>query len=230
MTMKTKPSAMALVSVSPIAAQLAAASDLIALARAEREGDAAAKLSRNALIAALIEKGLTYENTAAYTDKGVKAGKVSAQNIVNRDMLTMIALAAITANIGGEVVRLSDENIAIAMDKDVSNKKFLQGMPKGTINGETTWLGNASSYVGGLRNSIAEAMGAAPKTKKGAAKRNNKTRMGKLVAALQAAIALLEVEEEALEDISFEVAPRLAAYLRDGAARYGVKLEGKIKA
>jgi hypothetical protein len=230
MTIKTKPSAMSLVSVSPIAAQLAAASDLIALARAERDGDAAAKLSRNTLIAALIKQGLTYENTAAYTDKGVKAGKVSAQNIVNRDTLTMIALAAITANIGGEVVRLSDENIAIAMDKDVSNKKFLQGLPKGTINGETTWLGNASSYVGGLRNSIAEAMGATPKTKKGAAKRKNMTRMGKLAAALQVAIALLEVEEEELDDISFEVAPRLAAYLRDGAARYGVKLEGKIKA
>lgn len=230
MTMKTKPSAMALVSVSPIAAQLAAASDLIALARAERESDTEAKLSRNALIAALIKQGLTYENTAAYTDKGVKEGKVSAQNIVNRDMLTMIALAAITANIGGEVVRLSDENIAIAMDKDVSNKKFLQGLPKGTINGETTWLGNASSYVGGLRNSIAEAMGEAPKTKKGAAKRKNMTRMAKLKEALQAAIALLEVEEEELDDISFEVAPRLAAYLRDGAARYGVKLEGKIKA
>jgi hypothetical protein len=230
MTIKTKPSAMALVSVSPIAAQLAAASDLIALARAERADDATAKLSRNTLIAALIKQGLTYENTAAYTDKGVKAGKVSAQNIVNRDMLTMIALAAITANIGGEVVRLSDENIAIAMDKDVSNKKFLQGLPKGTINGETTWLGNASSYVGGLRNSIAEAMGATPKTKKGAAKRNNKTRMGKLVAALQAAIALLEVEEEELDDISFEVAPRLAAYLRDGANRFGVELKGKIKA
>jgi hypothetical protein len=230
MTIKNKVSAMSLVSVSPIAAQLAAASDLIALARAERLDDAKAKLSRNTLIQKLIDAGLTYENTAAYTDKGVKAGKVSAQNIVNRDMLIMIALAAITANIGGEVVRLSDENIVLAMDKDISNRKFLQGMPKGTINGETTWLGNASSYVGGLRNSIAEAMGAAPKTKKGAAKRKNMTRMGKLQAALQAAIALLEVEEEELDDISFEVAPRLAAYLRDGAARYGVKLEGKIKA
>jgi hypothetical protein len=230
MTIKTKPSAMALVSVSPIAAQLAAASDLIALARAERDSDAAAKLSRNALISALIEKGLTYENTAAYTAKGVKEGKVSAQNIVNRDILTMIALAAITANIGGEVVRLSDENIAIAMDKDVSNNKFLQGMPKGTINGETTWLGNASSYVGGLRNSIAEAMGEAPKTKKGAAKRKDMTRMGKLKEALQVAINLLEVEEEELDDISFEVAPRLAAYLRDGANRFGVELKGKIKA
>jgi len=230
MTIKTKPSAMALVSVSPIAAQLAAASDLIALARAERDGDAAAKLSRNALISALIEKGLTYENTAAYTAKGVKEGKVSAQNIVNRDMLTMIALAAITATIGDKVVRLSDDNIVLAMDKDISNKKFLQGLPKGTINGETTWLGNASSYVGGLRNSIAEAMGAEPKTKKGAAKRKDLSRMGKLKAALQAAINLLEVEEEELDDISFEVAPRLAAYLRDGANRFGVELKGKIKA
>jgi hypothetical protein len=230
MTIKNKVSAMSLVSVSPIAAQLAAASDLIALARADNTAKATAKLSRNALIAALIEKGFTYANTAKYTEKDVKEGKVSAQNIVNRDTLTLIALASISATIGDRVVRLSDEDIAVVLDKDVSNRKFVRGMPRGTISGETTWLGNASSYVGELRNSIAEAMGEAPKTKKGAAKRNNKTRMGKLQAALQAAIALLEVEEEELEDISFEVAPRLAAYLRDGANRFGVELKGKIKA
>lgn len=120
---------------------------LIAFGRKAFDDGAKAELSRTALIDGLIAAGFTYANTAAYSDKDAKAGKVSNENIVHRGQLSLIAAASI--RIKGK--RLSDADLAKFSDEGVSNKMLLAGTPKGNISGETTWKGNATSWLGKVR-------------------------------------------------------------------------------
>jgi len=120
---------------------------LIAIGRKAFDDGAKAEVSRAALIDGLIAAGFTYANTAAYTDKDAKSGKVSNENKAHRDQLGLIAAASI--RIKGK--RLSDDDLAKFADDGVSNKQLLAGTAKGNISGETTWKGNATSWLGKVR-------------------------------------------------------------------------------
>lgn len=120
---------------------------LIAFGRKAFDDGAKAEVSRIALIDSLIAAGFTYANTAAYSDKDAKAGKVSNENIAHRGQLGLIAAASI--RIKGK--RLSDADLAKFGDDGVSNKMLLAGTPKGNVSGETTWKGNATSWLGKVR-------------------------------------------------------------------------------
>ena len=123
---------------------------LIAAGRKSFDDGAKAEVSRLAFLDGLVAAGFTYANTAAYTDKDVKAGKVSNEVKVHRDQLLQISAAAI--KIKGK--RLSDTDLAKFGDDAVSNKVLLAGTAKGNISGETTWKGNASSFLGKVRKDL----------------------------------------------------------------------------
>lgn len=200
---------------------------LIELGRIEADDKAQADVSRNALIAALMADGFTYANTAAYTAKAVKDGTVSNENVAKRDALMFLSLASISITINGEKVRLSDESLLKAMDDGVAGKAMLQGMPKGTINGERTWRGDATSHLGRLRAALQAAEGGAGK----GADTVKKTDLDRFIDALQKAVTLAEKDVEKSDgSIAFDRAAKLAAWLRDGAASYGIKLPAKAKA
>lgn len=199
---------------------------LIELGRIEADDKAMADVSRNALIAALMEAGYTFANTAAYTAKAVKDGTVSKENVVKRDGLMFLSLASISINVNGEKVRLSDENLAKAMDDSVAGKAMLQGMPKGTINGERTWRGDATSHLGRLRSALQAAEGGAAK----GADTVKKSDLDRAVDSLAKAVNILEKDVEKSDgSIAFDKASKMAAFLRDGLASYGVKLPAKAK-
>lgn len=123
---------------------------LIAAGRKAFDDTAKADMSRLAFLDGLVAEGFTYANTAAYTDKDVKAGKVSNEVKVHRDQLMLISAAAI--KIKGK--RLSDADLAKFGDDGVSNKVLLAGTAKGNISGETTWKGNATSFLGKVRKDL----------------------------------------------------------------------------
>ena len=194
---------------------------LITLGRAEADDKATADLSRNALVSALIEAGYTHANTAAYTPSAVKDGTVSNENKAKRDGLTFLSLASISITINGEKVRLSDENLAKAMDDTISGRAMLQGMPKGTINGERTWRGDATSHLGRLRAALQAAQGGNGKGAGGV----TKTDKDKAADALQKALNILSKDVEKGDGtISVDLGSKMAAWLRDGAASFGIKL------
>lgn len=201
--------------------------DLIVLGRTEADDKDTADQSRNALISALMDDGFTFANTAAYKDKDVKEGKVSNEVKVRRDKLMFLSLASISANINGEKVRLSDENLIKAMDDAVAGKAMLQGMPKGTINGERTWRGDASSHLNRIRAALQAAEGGAGK----GADTSSKSELDRFVDALFKAVNIVEKDVEKTDgSIAFDRAAKLAAWLRDGAASYGIKLPAKKSA
>lgn len=201
--------------------------NLIELGRIEADDKAQADVSRNALISALMADGFTFANTAAYTPKAVKAGEVSNENKAKRDGLMFLSLASISIAVNGEKVRLSDENLVKAMDDTVAGKAMLQGMPKGTINGERTWRGDASSHLNRIRAALQAAEGGADK----GADTVKKTDLDRFVDALQKAVSIAEKDVEKSDgSIAFDRAAKLAAWLRDGATSYGVKLPAKAKA
>lgn len=120
---------------------------LINFGRKAFDDGAKAEISRTAFIDSLIAAGFTYANTAAYSEKDAKAGKVSNEIIVHRGQLGLIGAASI--KIKGK--RLSDADLAKFADDTVSNKALLAGTPKGNVSGETTWKGNATSWLGKVR-------------------------------------------------------------------------------
>lgn len=199
---------------------------LIALGRTEADDKDTAEQSRNALVKALMDDGFTYANTVAYKEKDIKEGKVSNEVKVRRDKLMFLSLASISAVIGGEKVRLSDENLAKAMDDAVAGRAMLQGMPKGTINGERTWKGDASSHLNRIRAALQAAEGGAAK----GADTVKKSDLDRAVDALAKAVNIFEKDVEKSDgSIAFDRAAKLAAFLRDGLASYGVKLPAKAK-
>lgn len=123
---------------------------LIAAGRKAFDDDTKAKVTRLAFLDGLVAAGFTYANTAAYTDKDVKAGKVSNEVKVHRDQMMLISAAAI--KIKGK--RLSDTDLGKFGDDAVSNKVLLAGTAKGNISGETTWKGNATSFLGKVRKDL----------------------------------------------------------------------------
>ena len=123
---------------------------LIAAGRKAFDDKTKADVTRLTFIDGLVAVGFTYANTAAYTDKDVKAGKVSNEVKVHRDQLLLISAASI--KIKGK--RLSDTDLAKFGDDAVSNKVLLAGTPKGSISGDTTWKGNASSFLNKVRKDL----------------------------------------------------------------------------
>jgi hypothetical protein len=123
---------------------------LIAAGRKAFDDTAKAEVTRLAFLDGLVAAGFTYANTAAYTDKDVKAGKVSNEVKVHRDQMLLISAAAI--KIKGK--RLSDADLGKFGDDAVSNKVLLAGTAKGNISGETTWKGNATSFLGKVRKDL----------------------------------------------------------------------------
>jgi len=132
---------------------------LIAFGRKAYDDGARAEMSRTAFIDGLVAAGFTVANTAAYSDKDVKAGKASQENKVHRDQLMLVGAASI--KIKGK--RLSDTDLKRFEDEGVSNKVILAGTAKGNISGETTWKGNATSWLGKVRKDL-EAREEAAKT------------------------------------------------------------------
>lgn len=132
-------------------------STLIAFGRRAFDDGAKAEVSRATFIDSLIAAGFTYANTVAYTDKDAKAGKVSNEIIAHRGQLGLIGAASI--KIKGK--RLSDAELAKFSDDGVSNKVLLAGTPKGNVSGETTWKGNATSWLGKVRKDLEERENAA---------------------------------------------------------------------
>lgn len=200
--------------------------NLIELGRIEADDKDTAEQSRNALVKALMDDGFTYANTVAYKEKDIKEGKVSNEVKVRRDKLMFLSLASISAVIGGEKVRLSDESLLKAMDDAVAGRAMLQGMPKGTISNERTWRGDASSHLNRIRAALQAAEGGAGK----GADTVKKTDLDRFIDALQKAVTLVEKDVEKTDgSIAFDRAAKLAAWLRDGAASYGIKLPAKAK-
>lgn len=132
---------------------------LIAFGRKAYDDGARAELSRTAFIDGLVAAGFTVANTAAYSSKDAKAGKVSNENKVHRDQLLLIGAAAI--KIKGR--RLSDADLKKFENDEVSNVVILSGTAKGNINGESTWKSNATSWLGKVRKDL-EAREEAAKT------------------------------------------------------------------
>lgn len=116
---------------------------LLNLARADYDTAAKAEKTRVAFIDGLISAGFTASNTLP-----VKKG--SNVDPAWRKALLLICAGAI--KIKGK--RLSDADLKKVASDEVSNKVLLQGTPKGTMNGVTTWLGNASSYLGKVRKDL----------------------------------------------------------------------------
>jgi hypothetical protein len=123
---------------------------LITLSRADYDATAKAEKTRGAFIDQLIAAGFTHANT-------VPAKKGSNVDPVWRKALTLICAG--TIKIKGK--RLSDTDLKKLADEEVSNKVLLQGTPKGTMNGVTTWLGNAASYIGKVRIDLEKREGEA---------------------------------------------------------------------
>lgn len=123
---------------------------LIAFGRKAYDDGARAEMSRTAFIDGLVAAGFTVANTAAYSEKDAKAGKVSNENKAHRDDLLLIGAA--TIKIKGK--RLSDADLKKFADDGVSNKVILAGTAKGNISGETTWKGNATSWLGKVRKDL----------------------------------------------------------------------------
>jgi len=117
--------------------------DLIVLARKDYDDAAKAEKTRAAFLDGLVAAGFTYDNTAPFK-------KGSNVDPVWRKALLLISSAAI--KIKGR--RLSDTDLKKVADEGVSNKVILSGTPKGTMNGVTTWLGNASSHMGKIRKAL----------------------------------------------------------------------------
>lgn len=141
---------------------VASFADLIALGRKAYDDADRADKTRAALIDGLIAAGFTFANTAAYTGKALREGKVTNENKAMRDSLMFLGLA--TVKIKGR--RLSDADLRKAVDDEVANKVMLAGTPKGTLNGVTTWRGNATSYISKIRADL-EAREAAGNDKAG---------------------------------------------------------------
>ena len=125
-------------------------SALIAFGRKAYDDGARAELSRAAFLDGLVAAGFTVANTAAYSDKDAAAGKVSNENKAHRDDLLLIGAASI--KIKGR--RLSDADLKKFADEGVSNKVVLAGTPKGNMSGQTTWKGNATSWLGKVRKDL----------------------------------------------------------------------------
>ena len=133
---------------------------LINAGRKAFDDGAKAELSRTAFIDLLWADGYRFANTASFTDKDRKAGKVSNENVMRRGNLMLIGAASI--KIKGK--RLSDADLKKFEDDGVSNKVILSGTAKGNISGETTWKGNATSWLGKVRKDLLERENAEKET------------------------------------------------------------------
>jgi hypothetical protein len=116
---------------------------LLNLARSDYDTTAKAEKTRVAFIDGLIAAGFTSANT-------VPVKKGSNIDPMFRNSLLLICAGAI--KIKGK--RLSDADLKKVASEEVSNKVLLAGTPKGTMKDTVTWLGNASSYVGKLKNDL----------------------------------------------------------------------------
>lgn len=124
--------------------------EIIKAARADVDKAAGAALARTALMDQLVAAGYTFANTASYTAKDLRDGKVSNEQVMFRGNMMYICAAAIKIN--GK--RLSDADLQRFMDDEVSNKTVLSGFMKGNVSNERTWKGDATSHLGKLRNDL----------------------------------------------------------------------------
>jgi S-adenosylmethionine/arginine decarboxylase-like enzyme len=123
---------------------------IVGLSRKAFDDGARADVSRLALIDGLIGAGYTFANTASFTDKDVREGKVTNENRTFRESLMWICAA--TVKIKGK--RMTDADLQKFTDEGVSNKVMLSGTPKGNISKTVTWKGNATSHLGKIRNDL----------------------------------------------------------------------------
>jgi hypothetical protein len=156
--------------------------DLVTFARADVDKAQSAIVARAKLIDTMISAGYTFENTASYTAKELREGKVSNANVMFRNNLMFICAAAIKLN--GK--RLSDADLQRFMDDEVSNKTMLNGFMKGNVSGERTWKGDATSHMGKLRNDLKAREDAGKADDKASAARNVKTDTDAILSGLQA--------------------------------------------
>lgn len=156
--------------------------EIVTFARADVDKTASAAKARATLIDALAASGYTFTNTAPYTAKELRDGKVSNAQVMHRGNLMFICAAAIKIN--GK--RLSDADLQRFMDDEVSNKTMLSGYMKGNVSGERTWKGDATSHMGKLRNELKAREDAGKDAAKGNA-RAVKTDTDAILASLQVA-------------------------------------------
>jgi len=124
--------------------------DIVKSARADVDKKDSAELARKVLIDQLFAAGYRFDNTASYTAKDLREGKVSNANVMYRGNLMYIGAAAIKMN--GK--RLSDADLQRFMDDEVSNKTVLAGFMKGNVAKERTWKGDVTSHIGKIRNDL----------------------------------------------------------------------------
>jgi hypothetical protein len=117
--------------------------DLLNLSRKDYDDTAKAEKSRIAFIDKLIADGFTSANTSP-----VKKGS----NVDPKWRKSLMLICAGTIKIKGK--RLSDADLGKFGDDAVSNKVLLAGTAKGNISGETTWKGNATSFLGKVRKDL----------------------------------------------------------------------------
>ena len=103
--------------------------------------DAAKK--RMTFLDAMIGAGFTAANIG---------GQKKGSNVDPKWRKMALVIAAGTIKINGK--RLDDADVAKIANEEVSNKVLLKGIPKGTMKDTVTWLGNASSYVGKIKNDL----------------------------------------------------------------------------
>lgn len=155
--------------------------DLVTFARADVDKTQSAIVARAKLIDSMISAGYTFENTASYTAKELREGKVSNANVMFRNNMFYFCAAAIKLN--GK--RLSDADLQRFMDDEVSNKTMLNGFMKGNVSGERTWKGDATSHMGKLRNDLKAREDAGKADDKASAARNVKTDTDAIMTGLQ---------------------------------------------
>jgi hypothetical protein len=126
-----------------IMTNVASLNDLLNLSRKDYDDTAKAEKSRIAFIDKLIAEGFTASNIG---------GQKKGSNVDPKWRKAALVIAAGTIKIKGK--RLSDADLKKVASEEVSNKVLLAGIPKGTMKDTVTWLGNASSYVGKLKNDL----------------------------------------------------------------------------
>jgi len=117
--------------------------DLLDFARADYDATAKAEKSRTTLLDAMLGAGFTAANIG---------GQKKGSNVDPKWRKQALVMAAGTIKINGK--RLDDADLKKIADEGVSNKVLLKGTPKGTMKDTVTWLGNASSYLGKIKNGL----------------------------------------------------------------------------
>jgi hypothetical protein len=119
--------------------------DLLALAIRERDLADKAGISRASLLDAMQAAGFTADNLDAK-----RAKEAGSNTKVWRHRGMMLALAAIKH----QGKRLNMDEVAEIMGDNRAARKIIKGLPCGSINGVTTWYGNATSHLAALRKDL----------------------------------------------------------------------------